>query len=122
MRKLLRQVVVEGSGKRANVEGYEVAGKTGTANKLVDGKYINKKVITTFLATFPASDPQYSLLVALDEPQALKETWGFVTSGWNTVPTANNIIKAVAPQLNVQGNDELYDNSAKRLLDVSYQR
>lgn len=43
MRKLLRGVVVEGSGKRANVLGYEVAGKTGTANKLVNGKYVDKR-------------------------------------------------------------------------------
>ncbi len=122
MLRLLRRVVVEGSGKNANVEGYEVAGKTGTANKLVDGKYINGKVITSFLATFPASNPQYALLVVLDEPQAIKETWGFVTSGWNTVPTANNIIKAIAPQLNIKGNEELIDNSKKRLLEASFQR
>ena len=79
MRDLLRLVVVEGSGKRANIMGYEVAGKTGTAQKLSDdGKYVNKKVRTTFEATFPVSNPRYSLLLMMDEPKATKEAWGFV--------------------------------------------
>ena len=82
MRKLLRGVVVEGSGKRANVLGYEVAGKTGTANKLVNGKYVDKKVMTSFLATFPASNPQYALFLMMDEPKATKETWGFSFERW----------------------------------------
>lgn len=122
MRDLLRQVVVDGSGKRANVTGYEVAGKTGTANKLVNGKYVDKKVMTTFLATFPVSNPQYALLVMLDEPKATKETWGFVTSGWNTVPTTNKIITAIAPQLNVKANDELQEKRSKRLIEASFEK
>lgn len=120
MRKLLREVVVEGSGKRANVLGYEVAGKTGTANKLVDGKYINKKVMTTFISTFPASKPKYALYVMLDEPKGSKETWGFVTSGWNTVPTASNIISAIAPQLNVKANYDIDELRKSRIIKASY--
>ncbi len=122
MRSLLRDVVVKGSGKGANVKGYEVAGKTGTANKLIDGKYVNGKVMTTFLSTFPASNPKYSLLVMLDEPKATKDTWGFVTSGWNTVPTANKIIKSIAPQLGLQANEELLQDSSKRIIEVSYKK
>ena len=80
-----------------------MAGKTGTANKLsAQGKYVDKKVRTTFVAAFPISNPKYALIVMLDEPKPLKETWGFVTSGWNTVPTAAKIIEAIAPQLNIK--------------------
>lgn len=122
MRELLRLVVTEGSGKRANVTGYEVAGKTGTANKLVNGKYIDKKVMTTFVSTFPASNPEYSLLIMLDEPKSTKETWGFVTSGWNTVPTANKIITAIAPQLNVKANFDLDEARRARIIEASYSR
>ena len=122
MRKLLRGVVVEGSGKRANVLGYEVAGKTGTANKLVNGKYIDKKVMTSFVGTFPASNPKYALMLVLDEPKATKETWGFVTSGWNTVPTAANIIAAIAPQLNVKANYDLDEMRRNRMIEASYER
>lgn len=120
MRKLLRGVVVEGSGKGANVAGYEVAGKTGTAQKLVDGKYIDKKVMTSFLATFPISNPKYALFLMMDEPKATKETWGFVTSGWNTVPTAGKIIAAIAPQLNLPANDDIYESRRERIIDAAY--
>ncbi len=120
MRKLLRGVVVEGSGKRANVAGYEVAGKTGTAQKLVNGRYIDKKVMTSFLATFPVSDPKYALFLMMDEPKATKETWGFVTSGWNTVPTAGKIITAIAPQLNLPANDDISDSRRERIINAAY--
>lgn len=101
MRHLLRDVVIYGSGKKADVAGYQVAGKTGTANKLVNGRYIDKKVMTSFLSAFPASNPKYALLVVMDEPKGSKKTWGFVTSGWNAVPTGGKIISAIAPQLNI---------------------
>lgn len=123
MRKLLRLVVVEGSGKRANVKGYEVAGKTGTANKLsAEGKYVDKKVRTTFVSAFPISNPKYALLLMLDEPKATKETWGFVTSGWNTVPTAGKIIEAIAPQLNLKANYDLDELRNTRIIEASYSR
>lgn len=121
MRQLLRGVVVKGSGKRANVAGYEVAGKTGTAQKLVNGKYIDKKVMTSFMATFPVSNPKYALFLMMDEPKASKETFGFATSGWNTVPTAGEIITAIAPQLNVQANYDI-DDKREKLIEASYYR
>ena len=107
MRKLLRDVVIYGSAKNANIDGYEVAGKTGTANKLENGKYVRGKNITSFVAAFPVSDPKYALIVVLDTPKGSKETWGFTTSGWNAVPTGGNIISKVAPLLNVQPNYDL---------------
>ncbi|MBQ2810723.1 MAG: penicillin-binding protein 2 [Alphaproteobacteria bacterium] len=97
---LLRDVVIKGSAKSANIAGYQVIGKTGTANKLVNGRYVQKKVMTSFLSAFPANSPKYSLLVVLDEPKG-DDTFGFVTSGWNAAPTGGNIIKAIAPQLNI---------------------
>lgn len=121
MRQLMRLVVTDGSGRRANVPGYEVAGKTGTANKLSDkGKYVDKKVRTTFVAAFPISNPKYALIVMLDEPKPLKETWGFVTSGWNTVPTAAKIIEAIAPQLNIKANFDLDELRKNRIIEASY--
>lgn len=121
MRELMRLVVTDGSGKRANVPGYEVAGKTGTANKLNEkGKYVDKKVRTTFVSAFPISNPKYALIVMLDEPKPLKETWGFVTSGWNTVPTAAKIIEAIAPQLNIKANFDLDELRKHRIIEASY--
>ena len=123
MRKLMRAVVTEGSGKRANVLGYEVGGKTGTANKLdANGKYMNKKVRTTFLSAFPISDPKYALLVMMDEPKATKETFGFSTAGWNSVPTASEIITAIAPQLNIPANYDLEEVRNNKIIEASYGR
>jgi cell division protein FtsI (penicillin-binding protein 3) len=116
MRKLLRDVVIYGSGKNANVEGYEVAGKTGTANKLdANGHYIKGKNITSFVSAFPISNPKYALMVIIDDPKAIKETYGFVTSGWNAVPTGGKIITRIAPQLNVQPNYDL-DTQRQKIL------
>ena len=121
MRKLMRLVVTDGSGKGANVKGYEVGGKTGTAEKLSEqGKYVDKKVRTTFVSAFPISDPKYALIVMMDEPQPLKETWGFVTAGWNSVPTASKIISAIAPQLNLKANYDLDELRRQRIIEASY--
>ena len=119
MRPLLRDVVIKGSGKNANVKGYEVAGKTGTANKIENGKYVKNAVRTSFISTFPASNPQYALLVMMDEPKASKETYGFSTAGWNSVPTAGKIIARIAPQLNVPANF-LLEEQKKHIIEASY--
>ena len=107
MRPLLRDVVLYGSGKKADVKGYAVMGKTGTAQKSVNGRYIEKLVTNSFLSAFPASNPKYALLVVIDEPKATKETYGFNTSGWNATPTAGRIISAVAPQLGVAADFDI---------------
>ena len=123
MRKLLRAVVTEGSGKRANVAGYEVGGKTGTANKLdTNGKYVQKHVRTTFLSAFPISNPQYALVVMMDDPKATKETFGFSTAGWNAVPASSEIISAVAPQLNIPANFDLEEQRQNKIIEASYER
>ena len=107
MRKLLRDVVVQGSAKNANIPGYQVIGKTGTANKLTNGRYVDKKVMTSFVSAFPQTNPKYALLVVLDEPKGNKKTWGFVTSGWNAVPVGGRIISQIAPQLDIQADFDL---------------
>ena len=123
MRKLMRAVVTDGSGRRANVTGYEVGGKTGTANKLGEnGKYQNKKVRTTFLAAFPISAPKYALLVMFDEPKATEDSFGFVTAGWNAVPTGAEMISAIAPQLNIPANYDLEDERNNKIIEAAFGR
>ena len=121
MRSLLRAVVVRGTGRRANVEGYEVMGKTGTADKLLPtGGYDHKKSMSTFISGFPASNPQYALLVVMDNPKGSKETFGHTEAGWNAVPISKNIISAVAPQLNVKANFDL--EKQKSIVDAAYKK
>lgn len=122
MRKLMRAVVTKGSGKKANILGYDVGGKTGTANKLVNNRYDSKSVVTTFVSAFPISNPQYALLVMMDNPKRSKETYGFNTAGWNSVPTAKEIIEAVAPQLNVQANYDLDEVINNKIIEASFGR
>lgn len=119
MLPLLRDVVIRGSAKQANIAGYQVIGKTGTANKLVNGRYKNKVVMASFISAFPQSDPQYALLVVLDEPKG-DNTYNFVTSGWNAAPTGGKIIKAIAPQLNIQTDFDL--DQQKQNIKAAYIR
>ncbi len=99
---MMRMVVTDGTGGYADVAGYEVAGKTGTAEKAGAGGYSKNRLLTSFLALFPASDPQYLVLVVLDEPQGTKETYRYATAGWNAAPTAGRVIRRIAPVLGVE--------------------
>ena len=101
MRAIMRQVVLKGSGRKANVDGYEVGGKTGSAQKIVNGKYIEGTLRTSFVSAFPMDNPQYVLMVMLDEPKGLDKEKRLNTAAWNAVPTAEKIIATVAPQLGV---------------------
>ncbi|QPF93377.1 peptidoglycan D,D-transpeptidase FtsI family protein [Bradyrhizobium commune] len=107
MRFLMRLNAEIGTAKRANVPGYYIGGKTGTAEKVVNGRYAKKRVLTAFTAILPADKPKYQLLIMLDEPQPLKETYGFITSGWNAVPTAGNVIARIGPLLGIEPRFDL---------------
>jgi len=97
-RDMLRKTVTEGTASFGEVEGYEVAGKTGTADKPKrTGGYYEDKVITTFASIFPASNPKYVLVVTLDEPEDTMGTEPRRTAGWTAVPVAAEIIRRVAP-------------------------
>src|SRR6201990_676951 len=104
---LMRLNAEIGTARKADVKGYYIGGKTGTAEKVINGRYAKKRVLTAFTAIVPADNPRYQLLVILDEPQALKETYGFITSGWNAVPTAGNVITRIAPLLGVEPRFDL---------------
>jgi cell division protein FtsI (penicillin-binding protein 3) len=101
MRYLMRLNAEKGTAKMADVKGYYVGGKTGTSEKVVNGRYSKKQVLNSFTAILPADDPRYLVLIMLDEPQALPETHGFITSGWNAVPTGGKVIERIAPLLGI---------------------
>ncbi len=101
MRELMRLNVVRGTGKKADVPGYLVGGKTGTGEKVVNGRYKDGFLLNTFLSAFPTDAPQYVMLVMIDEPKPTKDTFGFATAGWNAAPTTGKIIRRIAPMLGV---------------------
>jgi cell division protein FtsI (penicillin-binding protein 3) len=102
MRSLLRLVVTDGTGRKADAPGYRVGGKTGTAEKLVGGHYVSNKVVTTFAGVFPMDEPRYVMVVMLDEPQPTAETFGFRTAGWNVAPVVSRTVSRIAPMLGVR--------------------
>ncbi len=106
MVKMLRKVVdkddpMQGTAKKADIKGYSVIGKTGTAVKVSKiSKGYSKDVMTVFVSAYPEEKPEYLLLVMIDEPKAIPSK-GFYKSdsGWNAVPTAGTIIKRIGPIL-----------------------
>ena len=101
MRALLRLVVMKGTGKKADAPGYRIGGKTGTAQKLINGHYSQTINITSFAGVFPMDDPRYVIVVMLDEPKATKDTFGFTTAGWNVAPVVSRTVSRIAPMLGV---------------------
>ncbi|MEQ8603526.1 MAG: penicillin-binding protein 2 [Marivibrio sp.] len=96
----------DGSGGKADVPGYLVGGKTGTAEKVgASGGYARKALISSFVAAFPMTDPRYVVYVVLDEPKGNESTFGFATGGWVAAPTAGRIIERIAPIAGVQPQD-----------------
>jgi cell division protein FtsI (penicillin-binding protein 3) len=99
MRYLMRLNAEVGTAKIADIKGYFVGGKTGTADKIIHGHYSKDRVLTTFMAVAPADKPKYLILTLLDEPQALPETGGYRTAAWNAGPVTGKIIERTGPLL-----------------------
>jgi len=110
LRAILRQVVVRGTARLGEVKGYDVGGKTGTADKPdPQGGYYKSKVISTFASVFPAGNPKYVLVVMLDEPVDTTGPKPRRTAGWTAVPVAAEIIRRVAPLLGMRPEIEKND-------------
>ncbi len=104
MRGLLRSVVTDGTASFGEVEGYAVGGKTGTADKprTAGGGYYEDRVIATFAGAFPMYDPQYVIVVTLDEPSETSGPEPRRTAGWTAVPIAAELIRRAAPLLGLR--------------------
>lgn len=102
VRDLLRLVVLHGTGKSANAPGYQVGGKTGTAEKNTGGVYKKDAKVASFVGVFPISNPRYAMLVMVDEPKGDKSTYGFATGGWISAPVVGRVVQRMAPMLAMQ--------------------
>ena len=105
MRQLLRLNVVEGTGKKADVPGYEVGGKTGTAEKPSRGGYRQKALISSFVGMFPMNDPKFVVLVSLDEPKGIAETGGYATAGMVAAPSVKVIVENIVSLYGILPSD-----------------
>ncbi|HEY0265528.1 MAG TPA: penicillin-binding protein 2 [Rhizomicrobium sp.] len=108
MRDLLRYVVTNGSGKKADVMGYDVGGKTGSAQVPgPHGRYIPHALRTSFYGVFPAHNPRYVVYILLDQPHGTKATAGFALAGWTAAPAVGHVIQRIAPLLGVPNTPQL---------------
>ena len=106
MRRLLRQVVAQGTGRKAAVKGYMVGGKTGTSEKVGARGYRRKALLSSFVGAFPMDDPRYVVFALLDEPRGTTRTHGYATGGWVAAPIVGRTIARAAPLLGVAPVDE----------------
>lgn len=112
MRAMMRLVVVAGTAKAANADGYEVGGKTGTAEKITNRHYNKNARLSSFIGVFPISAPRYVVFAMLDEPKGTKKTYGFATGGWVAAPLVGRVITAAAPLLGVSPMDSIGEATA----------
>ena len=101
MRQLLRLIVTDGTGSKADVPGMRVGGKTGTADKPSGGGYNRTSIVSTFACAFPMDRPRYVLIATIDEPKGSAASAGQRTAGWVVAPAAGRIIARVGPMLGV---------------------
>lgn len=107
LNQMLRAVVSRGTASYADIEGYQVGGKTGTADKPIAGGYADDKVIATFAGMFPASDPRYVVVVSLDEPETFAAGMIRRTAGWTAAPTMGMLVTRIAPILGMRPTPEV---------------
>ena len=107
MRRLMRLVVLGGTGRKSAAEGYLIGGKTGTAEKPGGrGGYNKKSLISSFVAAFPMNAPRYVVLIMVDEPKGQKHSHGYASGGWVAAPAVKRIVERAAPLLGVAAVDE----------------
>jgi cell division protein FtsI (penicillin-binding protein 3) len=99
MRQLLRYVVTDGTGKLADVPGYNVGGKTGSAEKTDGHRYVAHKLLTSFCAVFPIDNPRYLVFVLLDEPHGANASGVMALAGHTAAPLAGRVVAKIAPML-----------------------
>lgn len=106
MRRLMRLVVEEGTGRNASAEGYLVGGKTGTAEKAVPSGYDGDARLSSFVSAFPMTRPQYVVFAMLDEPKGNESTYGYATGGWTAAPVVRRVIERMGPLYGLPPVDE----------------
>jgi cell division protein FtsI (penicillin-binding protein 3) len=101
IRDILYRVVEEGSGRRSKIAEYKIGGKTGTAEKASLQGYDDSQLVSSYISAFPIDNPEYVLMVMLEEPQGNKSTQWKATAGLVATPTAQKIIKRIIPLVNI---------------------
>ena len=105
MRQMLRLIVSDGTGRKANAKGYRIGGKTGSAEKPGAGGYRRSSLISTFAAAFPMDRPRFVVIAMLDEPQGTAATSYQRTAAWNAAPIVGRVVPRIGPLVGVMPDD-----------------
>lgn len=105
MRQLLRMIVVDGTGRKADAHGFRVGGKTGSAEKPGAGGYRRSSLVATFAAAFPMDRPRFVVIAMLDEPQGTVASSYQRTAAWNAAPIVGRVVPRIGPLLGVMPDD-----------------
>jgi len=105
MRQLLRMIVVDGTGRKANAAGFRVGGKTGSAEKPGAHGYSKTSLVATFASAFPMDHPRYVVIAMLDEPQGTAATSYQRTAAWNAAPIVGRLVPRIGPLLGIMPDD-----------------
>ncbi|MCI5060155.1 MAG: penicillin-binding protein 2 [Alphaproteobacteria bacterium] len=118
VRQMMRLTVTQGTGSKAEVEGFLVGGKTGTAEKPGKGGYQDQKLISSFLGVFPMNKPEYAVFIMLDEPKGTKETYGYATGGWVAAPAVSKVITSMISIMGLKPSKDThrFDQEVEALL------
>lgn len=106
MRQLMRLVVTQGTGRKSNIDGFRIGGKTGTAEKPHEGGYKRNALVSTFAGAFPMDAPRYVVVAMLDEPRGTAATGGYATAGMVAAPMVGKIVARVGPLLGIIPDDQ----------------
>ena len=107
IRSLMRLVVSKGTGRKANIQGYLIGGKTGTAEKISSRGYSKSSKIVSFVGAFPMNEPRYAVLAIVDEPVGNKDTYNYATGGWVAAPVVGKVVERIGPMLGIAPNPEV---------------
>ena len=119
MKKLFRLVVTNGNGKKADVKGYLVGGKTGTAEKLVGKHYVKNSRVSSFFGILPISNPKYVIYIMFDEPKGTKESFGFATGSWTAGPTTRRVFERMIALYGLEAPNER-DQDVQNIMNLEY--
>ena len=120
LRYIMRLNAEVGTAKKANIPGYFVGGKTGTAEKVFHGRYDHTKLFTTFMAVAPSDQPRYLFMTVMDEPQGLPEDGHFATAAYNSGYVTGRLIERVSPLIGLQPRLELPSQPFPLLARMGY--
>lgn len=112
VREMMEQVVLDGGSKKAGVEGYRIAGKTGTAQKVVDGKYASGKYISSFAGIAPVDNPKFVMLLCIDEPDPSISYYG----GQTAAPVAHQLLEDILRYIGIPEDESILPEKKQKVM------